>query len=209
MSKTLATTAGGMKSDLDRFRKELGVDYLDILLLHVQTAPDWNMRQRPVMDVITEAQEKGLVRTKGCSCHTLAALKAAAAEPWVEVDLARLNPAGLHMDADPATVVAVLKQMKAAETAISNPLEKMLVRRGRSKRQIEVSSTLKTFAQSLPQPRRTGAFLGAYRTIGESVIWARPAPTPPLVQKVAPLAAGVVIARAAGASALLKRISKS
>jgi aryl-alcohol dehydrogenase-like predicted oxidoreductase len=114
MSKTQATTAAGMKADLDRFRRELGVDYIDILLLHVQTAPDWNIRQRPVMDVITEAQEKGIVRTKGCSCHTLAALKAAAAEPWVEVDLARLNPAGRHMDADPATVVTVLKQMKAA-----------------------------------------------------------------------------------------------
>jgi aryl-alcohol dehydrogenase-like predicted oxidoreductase len=114
MSKTQATTAAGMKADLDRFRKELGVDYIDILLLHVQTAADWNIRQRPVMDVITEAQEKGIVRTKGCSCHTLAALKAAAAEPWVEVDLARLNPAGLHMDSDPAMVVSVLKQMKAS-----------------------------------------------------------------------------------------------
>jgi hypothetical protein len=54
------------------------------------------------------------VRTHGVSCHTLGALKAAAAEPWVEVDLARLNPAGMKMDADPATVIGVLKQMKAA-----------------------------------------------------------------------------------------------
>jgi len=114
LSKTQATTAERMKSDLDRFRKEIGTDYIDILLLHVQTAPDWNMRQRPVMDVISEAREKGIVRTHGVSCHTLGALKAAAAEPWVEVDLARLNPAGLHMDSDPQTVISVLKQMKAA-----------------------------------------------------------------------------------------------
>lgn len=32
----------------------------------------------------------------------------------MEVDLARLNPAGLHMDADPQTVISVLKQMKQA-----------------------------------------------------------------------------------------------
>lgn len=114
LSKTQATTADRMKSDLDRFRKELGTDYIDILLLHVQTAPDWNIRQRPVMDVISEAREKGIVRTHGVSCHTLGALKAAAAEPWVEVDLARLNPAGLYMDSDPQTVISVLKQMKAA-----------------------------------------------------------------------------------------------
>lgn len=114
LSKTQATTAERMKSDLDRFRRELGTDYIDILLLHVQTAPDWNVRQRPVMDVISEAREKGIVRTHGVSCHTLGALKAAAAEPWVEVDLARLNPAGRYMDADPGTVTGVLKQMKAA-----------------------------------------------------------------------------------------------
>jgi len=114
MSKTQATTASGMKSDLDRFRKELGTDYIDILLLHVQTAPDWNIRQRPVMDVISEAREKGIVRTHGVSCHSLGALKAAAAEPWVEVDLARLNPAGMIMDSDVQTVTSVLRQMKAA-----------------------------------------------------------------------------------------------
>ena len=65
------------------------------------------------MDFISEAQEKGLIRTKGVSCHTLGALKAAAASDWVEVDLARINPAGVAMDADPQTVVPVLKEMKA------------------------------------------------------------------------------------------------
>jgi aryl-alcohol dehydrogenase-like predicted oxidoreductase len=114
LSKTRAITAAGMKADLDRFRRELGVDRIDILLLHVQTAPDWNIRQRPVMDVISEARERGIVGTHGVSCHTLAALKAAATEPWVEVDLARLNPAGRYMDSDPKTVIGVLQQMKAA-----------------------------------------------------------------------------------------------
>jgi hypothetical protein len=32
----------------------------------------------------------------------------------VDVDLARINPIGSHMDADPATVLAVLREMKAA-----------------------------------------------------------------------------------------------
>ena len=42
-----------------------------------------------------------------------AALKAAAASPWVEVDLARVNPVGSFMDADPDTVVGVLREMKS------------------------------------------------------------------------------------------------
>jgi hypothetical protein len=32
----------------------------------------------------------------------------------VEVDLVRINPIGSHMDADPETVVGVLRQMRAA-----------------------------------------------------------------------------------------------
>ena len=64
------------------------------------------------MNVISEAQQKGIVRTHGTSCHTLPALKAAAASPWVQVDLASMNPAQRHMDADPQTVASVLRQMK-------------------------------------------------------------------------------------------------
>jgi len=36
----------------------------------------------------------------------------------VEVDLVRINPIGSHMDADPDTVVGVLREMKAAEKGI-------------------------------------------------------------------------------------------
>jgi aryl-alcohol dehydrogenase-like predicted oxidoreductase len=66
------------------------------------------------MDVFSEAKEKGIIRAHGCSCHTIEALRAAAASPWVEVDLVRINPIGSHMDADPETVVGVLRQMRAA-----------------------------------------------------------------------------------------------
>ncbi len=114
LTKTNSTTAAAVKADIDRYRRELGVDQIDILLLHNQQAADWNVRMKPCMDVISEARDRGIIRTHGTSCHTLQALKTAAAEPWVEVDLARLNPAGLHMDSDPQTVIGVLRQMKAA-----------------------------------------------------------------------------------------------
>lgn len=114
LSKTHASTEKEMRADLDRFRRELGTDYIDILLLHCMMDDDWPERKKGAMAVISEAQEKGIVRTHGTSCHTLGALKAAARHPWVEVDLARINPARAQMDADPATVISVLKQMKAA-----------------------------------------------------------------------------------------------
>jgi aryl-alcohol dehydrogenase-like predicted oxidoreductase len=114
LTKTHASTANEMRADLDRFRRELGTDYLDIVLLHCMTDADWPVQKRGAMEVLAEAREKKLVRTHGVSCHTIEALRTAAAEPWVQVDLARINPAGAIMDADPNTVLGVLRQMKAA-----------------------------------------------------------------------------------------------
>ena len=118
LSKTHASTAAEMKADIDRFRRELGTDYIDILLLHCMMDDNWPERKKGAMEYISELQEKGIVKTKGVSCHTLGALKTAAKSPWVEVDLARINPAGVAMDADPATVLGVLKEMKAAGKGI-------------------------------------------------------------------------------------------
>jgi predicted aldo/keto reductase-like oxidoreductase len=118
MSKSWKRDAAGMRADIDRFRKELGTDYIDILMMHCMMADNWTEKCRPAMDAISEAQEKGIVRAHGCSCHTLGALRAAAKSPWVQVMLSRVNPIGSHMDADPDTVVATLRAGRAAGKAI-------------------------------------------------------------------------------------------
>jgi 1-deoxyxylulose-5-phosphate synthase len=118
LTKTFSRDAAGARADLERFRRELGTDYIDICLIHCVTEGDWTERYRSVMDVLSEAKQKGIIRTHGCSCHTIDALRAAAKSPWVEIDLARINPIGAEMDADPATVVSVLKQMKASGKAV-------------------------------------------------------------------------------------------
>ena len=118
LTKSWARDAAGMRADLDRFRRELGTDYLDICMMHCVTEGDWTDRFRGAMDVLSEAKEKGTIRAHGCSCHSIEALRAAAKSPWVEIDLARINPVGAYMDADPATVVAVLKEMKTAGKAV-------------------------------------------------------------------------------------------
>ena len=113
MTKTDNRDPSGVRRDLDRFRRELGVDYIDIVLIHCVTEPDWTTRYRGVMDNLSEAKHQGIIRAHGVSCHSLTALRAAAASPWVEVDLVRLNPIGSHMDADPDTVIKIIKQMRA------------------------------------------------------------------------------------------------
>jgi 1-deoxyxylulose-5-phosphate synthase len=118
LTKSWARDAAGMRADLDRFRRELGTDYLDVCLMHCVTEADWTNRFRGAMDALSEAKQKGIIRTHGCSCHSIEALRAAAKSPWVEIDLARINPVGAYMDADPATVVGVLKEMKTAGKAV-------------------------------------------------------------------------------------------
>jgi 1-deoxyxylulose-5-phosphate synthase len=118
LTKSWARDPAAARADLDRFRRELGTDYLDICLMHCLTEPDWTTRYRGVMDIFEDAKQKGVIRAHGCSCHSIEALRAAAKSPWVEIDLARINPIGSHMDADPATVVGVLREMKAAGKAV-------------------------------------------------------------------------------------------
>jgi aryl-alcohol dehydrogenase-like predicted oxidoreductase len=118
LSKTHASTESEMKADLDRFRKELGTDYIDIMLLHCMMSDDWPKEREGAMKVLAEAREKGLIKAHGVSCHTLGALKAAAASPWVQIDLARINPYGAVMDANVPVVVDVLRQMKQSGKVI-------------------------------------------------------------------------------------------
>jgi len=114
LTKTRARTSEEMRADLERFRQELGTDYLDVVLLHAVRTPTWPEERQGAMEALAEARGKGVVRTHGVSIHSLEALQTTAKTPWVRVALARINPAGMLMDSDPATVVGVLRQMKAA-----------------------------------------------------------------------------------------------
>ena len=109
------TTGADMKVALDRYRQELGTDYIDIVLLHGMHTPNWPTEMQGIMDVLSEAKEKGTIRTHGVSIHSLDALKTAAKTPWCKVHLQGINVAGVRMDStNVAEVVAVLRQSKAA-----------------------------------------------------------------------------------------------
>ena len=113
LTKADIETADEMKSAIERYRQEIGTDYIDIILLHAVTNPNWRNELKGPMEVLSEAKEKGLVRMVGISCHSFSALEAAAEEPWVELDLARWNPGGSRMDADVSVVKKALIKMKA------------------------------------------------------------------------------------------------
>ncbi len=95
---------------IDRFRKETSSDYFDIMLLHCMTNAKWQEEKKPYIEALSEAKQKGIIKTLGVSCHNFEALKLAVDDPWVEVILARINPEGLVMDATADEVMAVLKK---------------------------------------------------------------------------------------------------
>lgn len=101
------------RPEVERFRKELGVDQLDIVLIHCVTDPAWPSQQARMRDELSELKERGIVRAVGCSCHSHAALRAAAEDPWVEVIFARINPGHKRMDSD-ATVEQVASTLRLA-----------------------------------------------------------------------------------------------
>ena len=107
--------SGGAKEEVNRYRKELNTEVLDICLIHCMTDTQWPQTFERIRDELDELKEKGVVRAVGVSCHDLGARKVAAAHPWTDVGLARINNVGksASMDGSPDEVASVLKQARA------------------------------------------------------------------------------------------------
>ncbi len=107
--------SGGAKVEVDRFRKELKTDVLEICLIHCMQDTEWPQTFKRIRDELSEMKDKGAVKAVGVSCHDLGALKVAATHPWTDVVFARINNAGKQaaMDGSPEEVAPVLKQARA------------------------------------------------------------------------------------------------
>jgi aryl-alcohol dehydrogenase-like predicted oxidoreductase len=115
-TKTHATNTADARSHLERYRLELGVDYIDIVLLHCMQKSGWQHDHTGSMEYLMKAKEEKIIRAHGTSCHGMDPLRTSAKESFVEVDLARINPEGLSMDntQKPDEVASVLEEMHAA-----------------------------------------------------------------------------------------------
>lgn len=113
--------AGGTRAEVDRFRRELGSDHLDVCLLHCVTTPRWPTEFARVLDELQALKEQGALRAVGISCHDFGALELAAAHPWVDVLFARVNHRGgpeYSCDAAPQEIARVLKLARANGKAV-------------------------------------------------------------------------------------------
>jgi aryl-alcohol dehydrogenase-like predicted oxidoreductase len=114
-TKTHAVKFADARSHLERYRMELGVDMIDIVLLHCMQTANWPRENQGSMEYLAQAREEGIIRAHGTSCHGMDPLSTSAKNPFVQVDLARINPEGLIMDdKKPDEVASRLEEMHNA-----------------------------------------------------------------------------------------------
>lgn len=97
---------------VDRFRKELNTDYIDLVQIHCMVEENWTETQKRQMDILEDLKAKGIIRAHGVSVHSLSAMKDALKSSWVDVIHVRINPYGIAMDKpEPEEVVEVIHQL--------------------------------------------------------------------------------------------------
>jgi aryl-alcohol dehydrogenase-like predicted oxidoreductase len=97
---------------IDRFRKELNTDYLDLVQIHCMTEANWTDMEKRQMDILENLKAKKVIRAHGVSVHSLEAMEACIDSPWVDVIHVRINPFGEAMDRkDPAEVTPVIEKL--------------------------------------------------------------------------------------------------
>ncbi len=97
---------------VDRFRKELNTDFLDLVQIHCMTDRKWTDKQKKQMDILETLKSKKIIGSHGVSVHSLEAMEACVGNPWVDIVHVRINPYGEAMDkSDPSLVVPVIEKL--------------------------------------------------------------------------------------------------
>jgi aryl-alcohol dehydrogenase-like predicted oxidoreductase len=104
---------------VDRFRKELNTDYIDLVQIHCMVEKNWTETQKRQMDILENLKAKGIIRAHGVSVHSLDAMEDAANSPWVDVIHVRINPYGIAMDKpEPEQVVKVINKLHKSDKGV-------------------------------------------------------------------------------------------
>ncbi len=99
MTKYRLRTSDDPVAVIDRFRRTLNAEYIDILLLHCVRSPDWAEQFKRLRDAFSEAKQKKIILAHGASCHGLLPLRAFSQNTgWLDVALLRINHQGTKMD---------------------------------------------------------------------------------------------------------------
>ncbi len=94
-SKSYAWTRRMARESVERARRELGRDVIDIFLLHEQTGPETLAGHREALEELRRLQQRGWVGAVGISTHSVRAVRAAISTEEVQVIHPLINYRGL------------------------------------------------------------------------------------------------------------------
>jgi aryl-alcohol dehydrogenase-like predicted oxidoreductase len=99
-------------AQVERFLKELGTDYVDVVQLHCLSSETWQTELADRMEALEACKKAGKIRAHGVSVHGFKALQACAASAWIDVAHVRLNPYGVKMEGTAEENVPVIRAMR-------------------------------------------------------------------------------------------------
>lgn len=113
-SKSYAYTYEGMKKSVEKARKEIGKDYIDIFMLHEQESRLTLQGHKEALDYLLEAKDKGLIKATGVSTHTVEVVRTAALMKEIDVIQPLINFKGIGIK--DGTAEDMLKAIEYAYT---------------------------------------------------------------------------------------------
>jgi 1-deoxyxylulose-5-phosphate synthase len=150
MTKYRVKEGDDTKATIDRLRKDLNSDHLDILLIHCVRSPLWPEELKRIEDAFSEAKSSKIILAHGASVHGLLPLRAFPGNQWLDVALLRVNHNGTRMDTlqrrdtdDIGNVEEVFSHARKIHAGGTGVLGMKLVGEGRFKTEEERYQSLK------------------------------------------------------------------
>lgn len=110
-TKSYAYTAEGARQSLEKARRELDLDVIDIFLLHEQESEHTLRGHREALDYYISQKEKGIIKAVGISTHHIKAVKACIDMDEIDVIHPIINKKGVGIcDGTIDEMLAAVKQ---------------------------------------------------------------------------------------------------
>jgi len=114
-TKSYAYSKEGAKDSLEKARRELDVDVIDIFLLHEQESRLTLKGHREALEYYISMKEKGVIKAVGVSTHNIEVVDACAEMPEIDVIHPLVNKQGIGIG--DGTIDAMLEAVKKAYSA--------------------------------------------------------------------------------------------
>jgi predicted aldo/keto reductase-like oxidoreductase len=103
-----------MKAAVEEALEAMGLDHIDIFLLHLVRSEEDFLDRRETLDCLLEYKEKGIIRAIGLSTHTIDGLKPALEHDELEIVLPCVNRKGLGVnDAGLEDLLPLLNELRS------------------------------------------------------------------------------------------------